>query len=91
MKLIKALYWYYFEYRPELKDSYTNSQVEKMGLLIILALLVLPYFFIDGLINHNVKQAWGFGLGLLLVLLPGFIFSMVLLGKYDEQIKTKNN
>jgi hypothetical protein len=91
MKLLKALYWYYFKYRPEPADRYLKLQVEKMGGLIIAALIGLVYFFVNGLIANEVKQIWGCGIGLLLMLLPALILSMILLAKYDEHTNTKDN
>jgi len=91
MKLLKALYWYYFKYKPEPRYSYSNFQIEKMGALTIVALLVLSYFFVEGLVTSRVNQVWGCGIGLLLVLFFAFILSMILLGRYNEHLNDKNN
>ena len=91
MKLLRALYWFYFCYQPDLKNSYPKFQLEKLGLLIIVALLVVFYFFIEGIFKENVKQIWGCGIGTFFLLIPTFILSMTLLGSYQEHLNDKNN
>ena len=91
MKLLKALYWFYFSYQPNSEYSHPNFQLKKLGILIIIALLAVLSFLIEGIFKENVKQIWGCGIATLFLLIPTFILSMTLLGSYQEYINDKNN